>query len=160
MEEGSSSPGVVTLRLDRDERAALFHILDDMELLVGRGHPNDPAVTRLFPAAFEDEAEARRYRELIGDELRKAKLEAIATVRGGLDRAAEGPLSLTLEEADDWLRVLTTDLRLGLGARLGIIDDDELQPPPKGPEAALFWMMDWLGWMLGTMLEAIEGGRG
>ena len=157
MAEDERSVGV-TLRLDVDERDALQHLLEDMSTLVARGHPNDPAVTRLFPAAFEDEAEARRYRELIGDELKKAKLEAIATVRGGLDRAAEGPLSLSLEEADDWLRVLT-DLRLGLGARLGITEEEDPPHPRKGPEAAMFWMMDWLGWLLGTMLEAIEGGR-
>lgn len=103
-------------------------IPDPLEQLAALGDPDapppqDPAVHRLLPDAYRDDPVASaRARKLTEDSLRAGKVERMRMLYDGLPIEG-GDVSLSLAEADGWLRALT-DLRLVLAVRLEI-DDDE-----------------------------------
>lgn len=106
--------------------------------------PADPVLRRLFPDAYSDpeqapdspreadrrqarSAEFRRYTE---NDLRAGKRETALAVIGTLDALApvgeEGAiLKLSTDESRQWLGALN-DLRLAIGSRLDITDEDDI----------------------------------
>ena len=86
--------------------------------------PLDPALARLLPDAYRDDPDAagefRRYTE---QSLRSAKQEVARTVLDTLP-ADGGPVKLSREQAQAWLRALN-DVRLALGVRLGVTEEFE-----------------------------------
>ncbi|QGV80408.1 DUF2017 domain-containing protein [Streptomyces ficellus] len=130
--------------------------------------PADPALARLFPNAYDDgdeqlraaSAEFRRYTE---NDLRARKREdALAVVRSldGLDAAGEGGavLKLTADEARHWLGALN-DLRLTIGTRLEVRDDDENEAlyrlPDADPRKPMVMAYLWLGALQETLVETL-----
>ncbi|MEE1739495.1 DUF2017 domain-containing protein [Streptomyces sp. BE147] len=132
--------------------------------------PTDPALARLFPEAYGNEdkelreasAEFRRFTE---NDLRTRKREdALAVVRtlDGLTPVGEGGavLTLTADECRNWLGALN-DLRLTIGTRLEVSDEDE------GQEGSLYRLSDsdprkpmvmaylWLGALQETLIETL-----
>ncbi|MFJ6443758.1 DUF2017 domain-containing protein [Streptomyces sp. NPDC091649] len=141
--------------------------------------PADPALARLFPDAYggpggpagggkpEEElrelsAEFRRFTE---NDLRSGKREDAVTVVRTLDALSPAGgggavLTLTGDECRSWLRSLN-DLRLTIGARLEVSDEDE------GEEGALYRLPDtdprkpmvmaylWLGALQETLVETL-----
>lgn len=117
---------LMLLGADPDDPAA-SGVPDPFEQLAGLGEvtepPDDPALHRLLPDAYKDDPEASgRARAFTEDALRAGKVERMRLLHDGLPEDG-GEVSLTEEQADGWLRALT-DLRLVLGVRLEI-DDDE-----------------------------------
>ena len=102
------SDGGVRLQLSRDERALLVGLTGELRALL-EVTPEDPSLRRLFPQAYDDDADERAYRELTGDSLLDSRREALEL----LEQTADSE-RLTAEEADAWLRALN-DLRLVLG---------------------------------------------
>ncbi|MEV0133579.1 DUF2017 domain-containing protein [Dactylosporangium sp. NPDC050688] len=98
-------------------------MLEVITLLSDGFDRSDPVIERLFPDVYRDDAgasaELRRYME---DDLRSAKLEQAALLLDVLP-VEGGEVALDEEQAEAWLRALT-DVRLTLGMRLGIDDDD------------------------------------
>ncbi|MGL5857994.1 MAG: DUF2017 domain-containing protein [Angustibacter sp.] len=100
---------------------------DRLAALVGIGSatspPSDPALARLLPDAHREDpaasAEFRRYTEL---GLRERKRDNLRRARATLDRPGSFPL--TDEEATAWL-VALTDVRLVIGTRLGLREDED-----------------------------------
>ncbi|WP_018504241.1 DUF2017 domain-containing protein [Parafrankia discariae] len=152
----------IELRLPRLESSLLTELLgqvdtlleappvdDPLEALVGLRDtapppPEDPAVARLLPDPYPDDPLAS------GDYRRRRTDEALARKRDAARRvlaAVPEPgavLVLDEEAAQDWLTVLN-DLRLVLGTRLGLTDDEstaelESLPPedPRRPIAAVY----------------------
>ncbi|MET9589450.1 DUF2017 domain-containing protein [Streptomyces sp. NPDC006516] len=132
--------------------------------------PSDPALARLFPEAYGDEdkelreasAEFRRFTE---NDLRTRKRDdALAVVRT-LDALApvadEGAvLSLTTAECHHWLGALN-DLRLTIGTRLEVSDEDEGQDgslyrlPDSDPRKPMVMAYLWLGALQETLVETL-----
>jgi hypothetical protein len=134
--------------------------------------PSDPALARLFPDAYggpgaerdrrtrEAAAEFRRFTE---NELRARKREdGLAFVRT-LDALTPGGdggavLTLTPEQSRQWLGTLN-DLRLTIGSRLGITDDedgDELYGLPDGdPRKPMVMAYLWLGALQESLVETL-----
>jgi len=181
--------GGVVVTLEPGEAAVLDHLLgelvglvappddvDDTDPLaraIGIGTatetPEDPALARLFPAAYSDDDQAaadfRRYTE-IG--LRDAKVRNATIARASLNRdgsaadaAAERDrhrrLRLTPDEAQAWLGALN-DLRLALGVRLDVTEDADLafaEFPDDDPRKPMWQVYLWLGWLQETLVGAL-----
>ncbi|QNE77080.1 DUF2017 family protein [Streptomyces finlayi] len=132
--------------------------------------PSDPALARLFPEAYGDEdkelreasAEFRRFTE---NDLRSRKRDdALAVVRT-LDSLSPGGdggavLSLTAEECRHWLGSLN-DLRLTIGARLEVSDEDGAEEgslyrlPDSDPRKPMVMAYLWLGALQETLIETL-----
>ncbi|MFE9911321.1 DUF2017 domain-containing protein [Streptomyces clavifer] len=132
--------------------------------------PSDPALARLFPEAYGDEykelreasAEFRRFTE---NDLRTRKREdALTVVRtlDGLTPLGDGGAVLTLgaDECRSWLGSLN-DLRLTIGTRLEVSDEDEGQDgslyrlPDSDPRKPMVMAYLWLGALQETLVETM-----
>lgn len=113
--------------------------------------PGDLAVQRLFPrTVLGDEDADVELRGLIHDDLAGAKragLDAVdALLDGGTRKGRELRVAL---EPDDTLLVLgvLNDLRLSIGARIGVEDLDRADVSPDSPLGYRLAVMDHLaGW--------------
>ena len=131
---------------------------DPLAALVGIGTatslPLDPALARLFPNAYNDDsiaaADFRRYTEL---SLRHRKLEHAALAVASLEDP--GPTTLSPEAVAAWLGALN-DLRLVLGSRLGIQEDDDPREWADDLDAASYYLYHWLTALQGDLLEALD----
>lgn len=123
----------------------------------------DPALARLFPEASSDEEVAGEYRRLMEAELRTQKAAEAELVLAALRPAvgeAEPEVRIVAAEVDPWLRTLNA-LRLVLGARLEITDDEDAEEidgldedDVRAPTADVY---HWLGHVQGGLLDAIVG---
>ncbi|MFG2844902.1 DUF2017 domain-containing protein [Kitasatospora sp. NPDC048296] len=129
--------------------------------------PADPALARLFPNAYGDPAtpddveavvasgEFRRYTEL---DLRARKRDdALQVVRALDGLGGAGVLKLPAADCLRWLGALN-DLRLTLGVRLEVTEDDEqglYELPDSDERKPLVMAYLWLGALQESLLEAI-----
>jgi hypothetical protein len=120
--------------------------------------PLDPALARLLPDAYRDDPDAagefRRYTE---QSLRSSKQETARTVLDTLP-ADGGPVRLSWEQAQAWLRALN-DVRLTLGVRLGVteeFEDEWRQLDPLDPRATAFEVYAWLGDVQESLVQALS----
>lgn len=118
--------------------------------------PDDPALARLFPDAYEEQADASEFRRFTENDLRARKREdALAMVRC-LDRG--GPvLELTPEESRQWLGTLN-DLRLTIGAYLDITEDDDnglYHLPDDDERKPMVVAYLWLGALQESLVETL-----
>ncbi|SCX61139.1 protein of unknown function [Klenkia marina] len=137
------------------ESAVLTLLLDELEqLLAGDGGAvGDPVVARLFPAGHASDPElARDYRELTESSLREGKAEDLALVRATIP-VEGGAVRLDVDQARSWLRT-TNDLRLALGARLGITAEGA----PEDTDEAQLSVYHWLTALQGSLVDALVAG--
>ncbi|MEU9342884.1 DUF2017 domain-containing protein [Streptomyces sp. NPDC048278] len=139
--------------------------------------PADPVLRRLFPDAYGDperlpqspeaaeeqqahSAEFRRYTE---NDLRAGKRETALAVIRSLDALAPGEkgeavLKLTPAESRQWLGALT-DLRLAIGCRLDITDEDDTdllyRLPDEDPRKPMVMAYLWLGGLQETLVATL-----
>ncbi len=129
------------------------------EVLAGRD-PRDAAVQRLFPATVvgDDEADAE-LRGLIHDDLAGVKQAGLDALDELLDRAtargAHRRIELTGDEPLLVLGVLN-DLRLAIGARVGITDLDRDDVDPDSALGYRLAVMDHLGLWQELLLAIID----
>jgi hypothetical protein len=154
---------VATLLADDTETAG--ESADPLEAMVGLSTekvdaPDDPALRRLLPDAYADEAAAGEFRRLMDSELRGLKTAALDELRSAVSSADDSGVKLRLkaEQAESWLRALT-DIRLVLGTRLDVTED--LEDPwahldPDDPRAPLLAAYEWLGWLQESVVLALE----
>jgi hypothetical protein len=150
----STGDGKMNLTLEAEEATLLADLVGGMSaLLYGRpdGHP---VIARLFPAASDDAAEAKAYSDLVGDELLKAKLEALDLVEKKLEAEVDN-ITLERSDFDPWLRVLN-DIRLAMGVAIDVTETDmETEFDNDDPKAATLWTLDWLAWMQSRLLDEL-----
>lgn len=119
--------------------------------------PDDPALARLFPDAYEDDADSSEFRRFTENDLRSRKREdALAVVRA-LDAGAGGPvIRLSPDESRQWLGALN-DLRLTIGTRLEVDDDDNAlyRLPDSDPRKPMVMAYLWLGGLQETLVETL-----
>ncbi|MEV0980619.1 DUF2017 domain-containing protein [Streptomyces sp. NPDC049915] len=139
--------------------------------------PSDPVLKRLFPDAYTDpeeqpagtreaeeraahSAEFRRYTE---NDLRAGKREnALAVIRSldALSPAGDGGAVLKLSpgESQQWLGALN-DLRLAIGSRLEITDEDDTdllyRLPDEDPRKPMVMAYLWLGGLQETLVTTL-----
>lgn len=144
--------------------------------------PEDPALARLFPNAYADEAEASEYRRFTEQGLLNRKLQDAAAVSAALSaespaRAAREPLTedpdgtidgstiltdddavpvqVTITEASlgPWVRTLTA-VRLALAARLGLDEEADHERLEADPDSrSTVLVYDWLAAIIESVLQ-------
>ncbi len=162
------SAPVAVLVLSRLEAAHLTALTLQFSDLVSASAPaaHDPAVARLVPDAYRDDAEAaQEFRSLTEGDLLQRRADDAALVLASLrsdgdvldptqlgdeDATVEYAVALDAEHAGAWLRTLSA-LRLVLASRLGIESEtDEDSADPR------FGVYDWLGYRLDGLVRALE----
>ena len=133
-----TAEGDFRVHLGPEERDLLRRLTTELEELLA-AEPEDPALRRLRPRAYDDEQVEREYRSLVGSELESLRLENLRAL-AGRDRLHAG-------EIDRWLAALN-DLRLVLGTRLDVTEDefaDGFDPnAPHAYELAVYAFLTWL----------------
>src|SRR5919201_1851514 len=108
--------GDFELRLSSEERELLRRLPVQLSSLLEEA-PADPSLRRLFPPAYDGDADAEaEYRHLMHGELLGKHREALVVLQETTDRDR-----LRSDEAHAWLTALN-DLRLVLGTRLGVTE--------------------------------------
>ena len=137
---------MIKLGLGENER----HVVRQLATEVLRAlevDPSAPLLRRLFPPAYaaedDDELEAE-YRRLMGGDLQDRRRGALQTMLMTLDS-----VELEDDEAQQWL-VGLNELRLVLGTKLDVQEDDEGPSDPADPRAYEFAVYQYL-----TELQAV-----
>ncbi|MFJ4922175.1 DUF2017 domain-containing protein [Streptomyces sp. NPDC088725] len=132
--------------------------------------PTDPALARLFPNAYGDDdsddklrAYSSEFRRFTENDLRSRKREdGIAVVRTLDSLSAPGAggavLTLTADDCRHWLGALN-DLRLTIGTRLEVSDEDEsgelYRLPDSDPRKPMVMAYLWLGALQESLVETL-----
>ncbi len=144
-----TAAGRYAIALPTPERQLLLELVDQLrDVLLAT--TDDPTLRRLFPTAYhEDPDRDEEYQLLVRDELLARRLAALATVE-------ETAMAEELDEAGltAWLTALN-DLRLVLGTRLDVSEDDR-EVDPADPDAAAHAVYHYLGMLLGEAVDALD----
>ncbi|MDI6024593.1 DUF2017 family protein [Leucobacter sp. UT-8R-CII-1-4] len=126
--------------------------------------PEDPALARLFPDAFEDEAEASAFRRLNEQGLVNRKMQDALDVSSALglgnapdidgERIIE--VDITARSMSAWVRTLTA-LRIAIAARIGLnAEGDQVHLLASDETRGTVLVYDWLAAILDSILRMSE----
>lgn len=177
--------GGLRLRLDYDEAQLLDRLVTQLTALL-QSHsstaldpdplfaslevggsdatPEDPALARLFPDAFEDEGDASAFRRLTEQGLVNRKLQDALEVTGALglgaetltDETASVEIDVTEKTMPAWVRTLTS-LRLAIAARIGLErESDHARLLAEDETRGTVMVYDWLAAILDSVLRMHE----
>lgn len=191
--------GGLRLRLDTDEGALLGALTSQLialldshsgtaldpdpffaSLEVGGSDttPEDPALARLLPDAYADDADASQFRRITEQGLLNRKLQdALVITRAlGIDTytsdgdlitdqpdiqsfaVGEVELEITTETLPAWVRTITA-LRLAIAARIGLEEEADHDRLANDEEArGTVFVFDWLAALLDSILHLGESG--
>jgi hypothetical protein len=149
--------GSFRINLAPDVRELLVHLFGELRDVLTQADTSDPALRRLFPAAYHDDPERdAEYQELMRSELVASRLTAISRVVevvGDGDRLAAGDMDLLLQSLNA--------VRLLLGTMLDVSEDDgdavADDGDPDDPAAAQAHLYSYLGWLLEAAVAAAMG---
>jgi hypothetical protein len=139
--------GVYTVSLEAYERERLRSLPGQLRDLLAT---DDPALVRLYPPAYLTDDEANEeYLRLTRGELTSRRLEALDLLESTVDA-----VQLTEEQMAGWMGALN-DLRLVLGTRLDVSEEDDLDAvPDDDPDAPAWALYGYLGYLLEAVVEA------
>jgi hypothetical protein len=117
--------GGVRVELPASARDLLRRVLPQLrDVLQGGDASRDPALARLFPAAYPDDPlRSLEFETSVGSELLRERLDAIRTMEDSLDAKR-----LSDEQLLAW-HATVNGLRLVLGTRIGITEDPAQDVP-------------------------------
>ncbi len=141
-------PDRYRIQLPGPEQELLRSLLPQLRELLTT---DDPSLTRLFPTAYADDPERDAgYQALVRDELLEKRFASL----DALERTIDGG-EVDDETLSAWMRGLN-DLRLVLGTRLDVSEDDEPMDVDAGdPEAAAWSIYHYLGGLLSLVVDAL-----
>lgn len=154
----------VTVEFALIEAMHLARLVDEFIDLLGSADAEDPAIARLTPNAYPDDADAASvFTNSTRTDLLDRRLRDAQAVRVDLrcfdpnvdlpsEKAALAPRTVTIanDNVDAWLRTLTA-LRLVIATRLGVSTEADLDPNDDR-----FDVYDWLGYRLELIIEASD----
>ena len=133
------------------EAEQLGLLLDDLDTFLETAGPTDPVRRRLFPRGYSDDEEASsEFAAMVEGDLLGARTVRLQACRAELP-ANGGRFFLDAEAADRWIRVLN-DIRLAIGTRIGVTEDDDLDPTEQA--AALY---HWLTYAQEILVQHMMG---
>ncbi len=140
--------------LERQLLETLLAQYDELmhEQLDDSDQSDDPALARLFPNAYPEDAEAAaEFRQYTREGLVEHKSANSGLISAALMATDDGGrLTVARDDAERWLPALT-DLRLVLAERLDIRTDDD--PLPENDLSDVYW---WLGELQGHLVAALD----
>ena len=128
--------------------------------------PDDPVLARLFPDAYRDDEDAAGdFRRFTESDLRAGKAAQASAVIDDLESAGLGdePQSGTVIDVElgtgramEWLKAFN-DIRLALGTRLGIQDEEAPeQVPDDDPRAVVLEIYHWMSYLQESLVHAVS----
>jgi Domain of unknown function (DUF2017) len=134
----------------------VVHLSGELRDVLTQADADDPALRRLFPAAYHNDAERdAEYQELMRGELTASRLTALARV---IDVFTSSERILTRGDMELFLQT-TNAVRLLLGTMLDVSEDDqedtEDSDDPDDPDAAHQHLYAYLGWLLEAAVSAL-----
>jgi len=141
-------PGRYRVALPEPEQDLLRTLVPQLRDLLTT---DDPSLTRLFPTAYPDDPERDAgYHALVRDELLERRFAALDALEGTIAGGEVDEATLAA-----WMRALN-DLRLVLGTRLDVSeDDDPADLDPDDPTAPAWAIYHYLGALQGMVVEAL-----
>ena len=150
-----SGDSSLKIKLNAQEATLLRQVVDEITQVIA-GEEATPVHERLFPDAFEDPEETKKYNTMVRDELKAHKLSALNSMRETLGEAGRVNATLSTSESHLWLTALT-DIRLAIGVRLDVSEEDMgREPDPADPDGLALVVLHWLGWLQETMVENLD----
>jgi uncharacterized protein DUF2017 len=153
--------GGLALYFERAEGELLVQLLGDTADAMQSGalDADDPVQQRLFPTAYRDDADAEQaFRELTESALRDERIERAerCTAEVAAARTRRRGLEVVLDDegAERWMRALN-DVRLALGTRLEITEDDDHDIDPEDPNAGARMAYGWLTMVQDGLVRAL-----
>ena len=149
-------PDRFRIQLPANEREVVRSLVPQLRDLLTTGlAEGDPSLGRLFPTAYPDDPERDAgYQALVRDELLEKRFHSLDVLEETLD-AADGGREVTGEELSAWMRALN-DLRLVLGTRLDVTeDDDPADIDPADPDAPAWAIYHYLAMLLTFVVDAL-----
>ena len=117
---------------------------------------DDPAVARLLPNAYSDDAEAStEFRRLTEHSLAERKVANARLLMTGLLAAHGEPVPLDAEAQQSWLRTFT-DIRIVIAARLGIETDEDEGRQDTDEDLMMRDVYDWLAMVQTLLIDELE----
>lgn len=168
---GFHRDGAIVATLSDAERSVLEQLTSELLHLLGEADehddplaaaigistndqlPEDPALARLLPDAYQNPAHASEFRRYTEHGLRDGKRQRLEELAAGLG----GRIELSNEAAQRWAMAIN-DIRLFLGTRLEIEPNSEEifdRIPDDDPRKAGYVVFAWLGWLQETLIEAL-----
>lgn len=150
----------VRMQLELFEVDLLVSLRDALHDTLSGDDPDQRVLERLFPAAVGGDAEAdAELRAMLHEDLLQSRLDGLDALVRLLERGSRhrGSLRVDLEEDEPALVLgVLNDLRLALGARIGIerLDRDGLAP--DDPVQHRLAIMDHLAWWQEQLLAIID----
>ena len=110
---------------------------------------DDPELRRLFPTAYHDDPQRDAEYQILGRaELLDSRLGAVATME-----ATVGTELLDDEQFGSWMSTVN-QIRLVLGTRLGISEDDDEELDPEDPSVRERVLYHYLTMLMSMLVEA------
>ena len=143
------------IRISEDERHLLGDLINQLrEVLLSTSAEGsvEASIRRLFPTAYNDDPkEDAEYQRLMRDQLLEQRLQQLDRVEDTLKAEI-----LDDEQTTSWLTVIN-DLRLVLGTKLDVSDNDNFSPgDPDSPDNQSFAVYHYLGYLQGEFVEALS----
>ncbi|MFF2272767.1 DUF2017 family protein [Agromyces sp. NPDC058136] len=151
----------VRLVLETEEAMLLSELADQVDSVLLLGEPDDPALGRLLPSAYPDDAAASaEFGRYTRESLVDGKRQAAQRVRDATaTRGDRGVVEIELDQSEAWgWLTFLTDLRLILAERVGVdeLDDDESDVDAETRDDYLRAAYEWAGFVQGSMLEVLD----
>lgn len=122
--------------------------------------PEDPALARLFPDAYEGEVESKGFRRVTEQGILNRKVQDAITVISAIGLGGDPfssddvEIEVPFDDLETWARTLTA-LRLAIAARIGLEreeDHDRLEAEEDTQGTVL--VFDWLAAVLDAVMRA------
>ena len=143
----SQDDGTFTFDFNQDLLDAIVGFAGQLSEGLGSDSPD---LKRLFPTAYADDPEKDAGFQIFSkDELIEGKREAVELMM----RTAQSD-SLTFDEINAWMRTCN-DLRLVLGTRLAISEEDPEELPSTDPNAPMMDLYRVLGYVVSEIVDGL-----
>ncbi|WP_395245099.1 DUF2017 family protein [Agromyces sp. MMS24-K17] len=155
---GRDSGEGVRLVLESEEAMLLSELADQVDSVLLLGGEDDPALGRLFPNAYpEDATAAHEFTRYTRDSLVDGKRQAAQAVRDATAVSGDrGLVEIELDQSQAWgWLTFLTDLRLILAERVGLGEEGTPEEDEQRDDY-LRAAYEWAGFVQGSMLEVLD----